>query len=259
VITPVAVNQRAIASGDAHKDSTGIIVADIVQNIYSTTRGDMINVQLRIVGDPEFIKQDDLFLNPLINDFVFDYSSQYVSTNKDGDPKQGIHSLNFDSGTVLVKLNFQTPTDMDEQTGTLKIDGKFQTGVFSGVYRVISVTSEFRQGKFEQVLQLVRLFDQEEQLKFSKERQETSDTAAQEKIESSRSTLNSLNPTGYDESYAKKEAARARATTPIITIENISPPAAQERFVGSSYLSAAQKRFVGGGGTSGGGGASGSF
>lgn len=164
-IHPVAVNQKNIASGDAQKDSTGLIVADVVQNIYSTTRGDMINVQLKILGDPEFIKQDDLYLSPAAG-FVSTYDAQYVGTN--GDTQTGTYSLNFDSGAVLVNLNFKTPTDIDEQTGGLKMDGKFQTGVFSGVYRVINVTSEFRQGKFEQSLNLIRLFNQEAQMQLPK-------------------------------------------------------------------------------------------
>lgn len=164
-VHPVAVNQKNIASGDVQKDSTGLIVADVVQNIYSTTRGDMINVQLKILGDPEFIKQDDLYLNPAAG-FNFTYDSKFIGTN--GDSQTGTYSLNFDSGAVLVKLIFRTPTDIDEQTGGLKMDGKFQTGVFSGVYRVVNVTSEFRQGKFEQVLNLIRLFNQETQLQLPK-------------------------------------------------------------------------------------------
>ena len=172
-IQPIAVNQKNIASGDVQKDAKGIILADVVQNIYSTTRGDMINVQLKIVGDPEFIKQDDLYLHPAAG-LTFDYSQQYVSPHKNGDQRRGIYSLNFDSGEVLVNLNFKTPTDIDEQTGGLRMDGKFQTGVFSGVYKVITVSSEFRQGKFEQTLNLIRMFDQEAQLELPKSRKQES-------------------------------------------------------------------------------------
>jgi hypothetical protein len=77
-IVPVAVNQRAMATGDAQKDATSIILADIVQNIYSTARGDMINVMLRIIGDPEFIKQDDLYLNPLAGPFLIMHHNSRV-------------------------------------------------------------------------------------------------------------------------------------------------------------------------------------
>ena len=160
-----AGNQTATAgSGDPLKDSVGQVVADIAQNIYSSARGDMINVELKIIGDPEFIKQDDLFLHPAAG-FNFEYKDQYASpvkTDSTSGTHQGPYSLNFDSGIVLVQLNFNTPTDYDEETGMLRYDGKYTIGTFNGVYQLVTVTSEFRQGKFEQLLRLVRMFDQDD-------------------------------------------------------------------------------------------------
>ncbi len=215
-IFTTGLNQRAMSAGDAQKDAVGLTVANLAQNIYSESRGDMINVQLRILGDPEFIKQDDLYYPA--SGFTFDYSRQFVNANKSGNHRQGIYSLNFDSGDVLVGLNFQTPTDIDEQTGMPKMDSRFQTGIFSGVYKVINVTSEFRNGKFEQTLNLVRLFDQDEQTTPA-QRQTAQDDGSYSQKELARAKATSPNPAIQDDgSYAQKELARAKATSPNVTI-----------------------------------------
>ena len=118
--------------------------ASVRDNIYSGARGDMLNVKLRILGDPDFIKQDDLFYPP---DFAKD-SSQYI--------KGSSGSLNMNSGEIFCYLTFNTPVDIDETTGLLRKDSKYYQSKFSGYYRVMTVESELRQGKFTQTLDLIR-------------------------------------------------------------------------------------------------------
>ena len=64
---------------------------------------------------------------------------------------------------VCVEVNFNTPVDINEQTGDMNLASiqsveKKQTlklGVFSAIYRVIKCTSQFNGGRFIQNLSLV--------------------------------------------------------------------------------------------------------
>ena len=124
--------------------------ADMYRSIMSSSRGDMISVKLKIVGDPLFIKQDDMF-------YTHD-----TRVKKNVDPKDWITkngSLLTDRGEIYVLLTLKTPVDIDESTGMMKYE-KYYTSGFSGMYRVTTVVNEFRNGQFTQELSLVRLFVQ---------------------------------------------------------------------------------------------------
>lgn len=118
--------------------------ADILNSQLLDARGDMINVQLTITGDPHFIKQDDI----LYNQNLVGQTSQLTPNN----------SLYTDNGELYVFLRFRSPIDYDENTG-LAVPGfnNFSYSLFSGVYKVITVTNKFTGGQFIQVLDLVRL------------------------------------------------------------------------------------------------------
>jgi len=147
---PIAVNY--VSSNQTTSVRTGpdqakaVRGADTQRDLTLNSRGDMINVQLRIVGDPHFIKQDDLFLNQNLTPT----NSMFVSNNN--------QSLVFDDGELYVYLNIVSPTDYADNTGlAIPGVGKYQYSAFSGVYKIITVNNEFRAGKFEQVLDLVRI------------------------------------------------------------------------------------------------------
>ncbi len=156
ILVPVSATQpfalNYISSDQTTSVRTGpdqvraVRAADTTRDLTLNSRGDMINVQLRIVGDPHFIKQDDLFLNQNLNPS----NSMFVSNNN--------QSLVFDSGELYVYLNIQSPIDYNDNTG-LAIPGlgKYQYSAFNGVYKIITINNEFRQGKFEQVLDIVRI------------------------------------------------------------------------------------------------------
>lgn len=133
----------------ASPDSKGTLLNDFSKSIMSSSRGDMITVNLKIIGDPELIKQDDVFVNPANN--PNQGNKEFI------DPKT--NSLIFDAGEVFALLKFKTPVDYDDETGLMKFQS-YQTSVFSGLYKIIMVDNEFSQGKFTQTLQLVRMFNQ---------------------------------------------------------------------------------------------------
>jgi hypothetical protein len=65
----------------------------------------------------------------------------------------------MDVSEIHCLVSFKTPVDIDETTGLVRKDGKYLESSFSGMYRVLMVSTEFRGGKFEQTLDMIRIFD----------------------------------------------------------------------------------------------------
>lgn len=122
----------------------GTASGDLQRDLTSSSRGDMINIQLKIIGDPQLIKQDDLFYAQNIRP----PTSQLTPNN----------SLYYDGGELYVNIVFQSPIDYDESTGlAIPNLGNYTYNLFNGIYKIITVENNFRQGKFEQTLNLIRL------------------------------------------------------------------------------------------------------
>jgi hypothetical protein len=154
---------NAAATGQLNKanNEKSYSVADIANSIYTSQRGDMLNVNLRIVGDPAFIKQDDIYYNPM--------SPEYKEFNTMGAGTEDTIPLNpntgqiiFDQEQVFVQLIIKSAVDIDDETGItnkqiILLNGQKTDSTFSGVYKVLSVKSDFNRGKFEQSLTLVKM------------------------------------------------------------------------------------------------------
>jgi len=123
---------------------------DIQNSIYSGSRGDMLNLKLKIIGDPQLIKQDDCYNNPGQSTYKSQTGGQIIPSNG---------SLVMDNGELYAKVSFKTPVDIDETTGLLRKDGKYIESVFSGMYKFLTVNNAFSGGKFEQTCDLVRMPD----------------------------------------------------------------------------------------------------
>ena len=132
----------------ANPDSKSVLVNDFYQNALSSSRGDMVNVKLKILGDPEFIKQDDIFFNPRTN--PDQNTNQHIDKNG---------SILFDQAERFALLTFETPVDIDPESGLMVKDTKYQTSSFSGIYKIITIENTFTGGVFTQLLDLVRIFD----------------------------------------------------------------------------------------------------
>ena len=125
--------------GAAHQ-----LAADHMDNVLNNPGADMISINLKIIGDPDWIAQDKSIL-PTI-----DASS--------GNARIVNGSVAIDNHDVFFMLRFKTPRDYDPEKGLMKIDTE-QTFV-QGLYRVISIDSNFYDGKFEQTLKAIRVQDQ---------------------------------------------------------------------------------------------------
>lgn len=156
-VLPV-INSRGLP-GSGASSSKDVASNDVSSALFVAPGADMIDVKLKIIGDPHFIKQDDVFYGPAVTDFSTDIDQLITTDREYALTPNG--SIVTDSGELYVNLIFRTPTDIDESTGLMNFE-KNQTSVFSGMYSLRTVDSVFANGQFIQTLTLVRLDRQAE-------------------------------------------------------------------------------------------------
>lgn len=174
IIQPMAERVGPINSQDRNSNEStprAAATIDFQNSLYNNPNTEMLSVKLKIVGDPTFIKQDDVFYPPV--------TGKVAGTEDKVDlrltPNQ---SIKTDSGEIYVEVHFRSPVDVNEMTGFMRFEPeKYYESKFSGLYRIITVDSTFSNGQFEQVLELVRLPRQDSPVK-------PSDAANQERSES---------------------------------------------------------------------------
>ncbi len=138
------------------------IVADLKNSLYTKSRGDNLNIKIQIIGDPDFIKQDDIYYNPRSEEYTQMTASRSERPVVRDGPQAG--QILFDSEQIYVRLNFKNAVDIDDSIGiqnkqeTLQ-NGRKTDGSFSGIYKVLTVQSEFNRGQFTQTLDLIRMPD----------------------------------------------------------------------------------------------------
>ena len=179
VITHVADDPKS-AGQKARGDPTAMAVASVAESLYSSAAGEMLNITLKIVGDPELIKQDDVFtgVTPLIN-MASDSKTKGLPTETDPsavvqgqagqtqeqqkDPTADNNgSLVMDNSEVICYVEIKTPVDIDDETGGVRFldNNKVKSG-FTGVYKLLMVDSEFSRGVFTQTLNMIRYMNQD--------------------------------------------------------------------------------------------------
>jgi hypothetical protein len=146
----VSAQPQSTGVGGTQNGVKSILAADVQKGLYSTQRGDMLNLKLKITGDPELIKQDDIYTNPGQGGYA-------GSRDTNGANQNG--SVDMDTGEILALVEFKTIVDMDEQTGLPRQQVTPENSVFSGLYRMLEVENVFAGGKFEQTVNLVRVAD----------------------------------------------------------------------------------------------------
>ena len=152
------LGKKTVVNNSQHQSTGGavtvqaIALADIESSLYTTAGGDMLQAKLKIIGDPQYIKQDDVFYPPEMTTL----SEQVDGTGIE--PRLIANgSLRMDQGEIYIQITVKSPSDIDESTGMMKFDSKYSTSLFSGMYRILTVESTFTGGKFEQTLDVVRL------------------------------------------------------------------------------------------------------
>lgn len=120
------------------------------QQLNPSYGNDLIQMDLDIIGDPDWIPQDRS-IRP-VGTSTDANNNGYV----DGELAKGI-SVDVDG--VYVNINFRTPVDYNDKTGLMNLTN--ESALISGFYQVITVDSVFEDGKFIQKLNLVRVPSQE--------------------------------------------------------------------------------------------------
>ncbi len=153
----VVFNQQARATG-GEVTAIQAALSDVEQSLYTASGaggGDMIEAKLTILGDPHYIKQDEIFYSP-------DMSPTANSVDQTGSDPRLIAdgSLHMDQDGVYLTINIRSPVDVNESNGMMDFQKATVDSVFSGLYQLIQVNSSFKDGKFIQTLQNVRLPNQ---------------------------------------------------------------------------------------------------
>lgn len=132
--------------GGTGVDDAATIAARQFHDI-ATQGADMINLNLTILGDPYYISDSGV--------------GNYTAGSTD---KQNINvdgAMDYQTGEVLVTVNFRTPVDLNTKTGFYNFGNSQPVQQFSGLFRVLQVESSFVRGKFTQTLSLVRIVGQD--------------------------------------------------------------------------------------------------
>jgi hypothetical protein len=150
------------AEDGATKDGPNQTQVDEFYSYLTNPLGDMVNVQMTIMGDPAFIGQD--FALPIktvqqqleqTKEPVVTEQSQYKGKQWDG----STGCFQYDEAEAFVTLDFRFPTDINENLGVMDFQN-LENVTFSGLYKVVQVESVFDRGRFTQVLDMVRYNNQ---------------------------------------------------------------------------------------------------
>ena len=151
---PPAVPMKAVGMTDIQPITTGMrgtaldgvkdTIARSFHQALINSNVDLINLQLRIMGDPWYLSDSGLG----------NYQADSGPIMFDDENQQ----MDYVKQQIFVSVNFRTPWDIDpvSQGGLLSSKGDMIVKPFSGLYRVVKLRSSFNQGQFEQELDLVR-------------------------------------------------------------------------------------------------------
>lgn len=136
---------------------------DLFMDALTNPQADMVKVQLRIMGDPSWIGVTQYFPMKLS---VTGSASVAVNLTppefqSTGQFNSKFQCYNVETADPIIRLNFKMPNDFDELKGTYNLS-RTQTAVFSGLYQVYKVESNFDRGQFTQILHMTRFNNQGE-------------------------------------------------------------------------------------------------
>lgn len=136
---------------------------------------DMVNINMKILGDPSWIGQSQFMPISLgdrdrrqqVDNQSNSGSDQGAAAfqNQKGTPtswSDRYKSFNTDQAEPVINVRFVMPTDFNEKTGMYELN-KTADGVFSGLYKVYKTVSTFDNGAFTQNLYAVRFNNQGEE------------------------------------------------------------------------------------------------
>jgi hypothetical protein len=125
-------------------DTTERIIAKTFHNAFLNNSGDLISIDLEILGDPYWMVDSG------ISNYFAPTSGDNKLTTEDG-------TMNYESGDVYIYLTFKTPSDINETTGLYDFPDGGSESPFGGIYKVIQCENTFNDGTFKQKLKTIRM------------------------------------------------------------------------------------------------------
>jgi hypothetical protein len=133
-VNPKGISNANQPSSDPYAAMAKTMHQAVLDNV------DQCTAEIDIIGDPYY----------LVTGGMGNYKP---TTNSDGTAGEG--EAPYTTSDVMIVLTFRNPIDIDEVTGEAIFDQKLVP--YSGVFRVITVRNEFKDGVFNQRLNLIRL------------------------------------------------------------------------------------------------------
>jgi hypothetical protein len=128
--------------GGSGPDSAVTRAARLFHDAITKTQGDMIELDMKIIGDPYYIAHSGM------GNYTGASTGDSSNLLTDG-------SINYQNGEVDIVVNFRTPIDINQGTGLYTFTGTTMSAPvisWSGIYRLTEVTSTFKGGEFTQLL-----------------------------------------------------------------------------------------------------------
>jgi len=146
--TPIAPKAADTINPDAPSENREM--ADVFRKILEDPAADLIVVDLEILGDPYWIEQKSI--RP---------GNKQMTSNGQTEPDG---SVSPDANNIVVQINAKYPSDLDDETGLMRLD---QSAFFQGKFRVFMCESNFEGGIFQQTLSMTRFHEQDNDIKMS--------------------------------------------------------------------------------------------
>jgi len=149
-IAASAVKAGPIQSSAPNESSRYInaqVAAEFFDLKMNNSNADLINLDMTIIGDPDWIPQDASVRGGTI-----------AVANNERKDKNG--SIAIDVAGVYVKLQLRTPRDYNDTTGLM--DLQQDKSLVGGVYQIITVENQFDRGTYKCILNMVKVPKQEE-------------------------------------------------------------------------------------------------
>ena len=154
---------RAKAEGTGKTGGTSTQLDSFLDSL-THPLADMVNIRMEVLGDPAWISQSQ-FIPLNASNFApgtgtgTDPDIGYWRTRRNRIWNDDLQCYNTDVAEPIIMLNFRMPTDLNDQTGVYDLQTD-QSAEFSGLYRVVQVEHNFTDGKYTNVLNLVRFNNQ---------------------------------------------------------------------------------------------------
>jgi hypothetical protein len=140
-VTPTAPNVSDTINPDAPAENREM--ADLFRDRLENPRADLVVINLSILGDPFWIEQKSI--KP---------GNKQMTSNGQTEPDG---SVSPDANNIVVQINAKYPSDLDDETGLMRLD---RSAFFQGKFRVFECESNFESGIFSQELTMSRFEEQ---------------------------------------------------------------------------------------------------